>query len=280
MVEVGAVYSVLPHIRSADDIMGEMSSLRSVGQQRLKQKRPKPVNKRVFASVERPFQEVIDEGFAEAQRRDPEHLRTWLVLVDGDFKQIVAIEAAAARLGVRITIICDCIHVLEYLWHAAHCLHKPGSDEAQKWVSTRFRDLLEGADPSDMAAGMRRSATNRKLDGKKRKKIDDCARYLINHKTQIDYATALANGYPIASGVIEGACRHIVRDRLDCCGARWTVKGAEAILKLRSLRSSGDLDDYWDYHLQHEFKRNHEAKYANQIVPNPFSRKAKLKLLS
>jgi hypothetical protein len=280
MAEVGAVYSVSPHIRSANDILGEMSSLRSADQTCMKPNRPRPVNKRVLASVERPYYEVIDEGFAEAQRRDPQHLRPWIVLVDGDPKQIVAIMAAATKWGVPITLICDCIHVLEYLWQAAHCLYKAGSSEAQKWVSTRFRGLLEGEDPSAMAAGMHRSATHRKLDTNKRKGIDDCARYLIHHKTQLDYATALANGYPIASGVIEGACRHIVRDRLDCCGARWLVKGAEAILKLRCLRSSGDLDTYWQYHLQQQFKRDHESKYVHQSVPYPFAGQSRPRLVS
>jgi hypothetical protein len=279
MAEVGAVYSVSPHIRSANDIMGEMSSIRSADHPYLNQNRPRPINKRVFASVERPFHEVIDEGFADAQRRDPQHLRPWIVLVDGDPKQIAAIQAAAARWGVQVTIICDCIHVLEYLWHAAHCLYKAGSTDAQEWVTARFRGLLEGEDPSAMAAGMCRSATNRRLEANKRQAIDDCARYLIHHKNQLDYATALAKGYPIATGVIEGACRHIVRDRLDCCGARWLVKGAEAILKLRCLRSSGDLDAYWKYHLQQEFKRNHEAKYADQCVPNPFSGQSRLRLV-
>ena len=83
------------------------------------------------------------------------------------------------------------------------------------------------------------------------------------------FGDALAAGLPIASGVIEGACRHLVRDRLDCCGARWGVLGAEAVLKLRALSVSGDFDEYWAFHQAREHQRNHVAAYANGIIPNP-----------
>ena len=90
MVEVGAVYSISPNIRSANDILGEMSSLRSADSHKATQDRPRPIHKRVFASVERPFSEVIEEGFADAEHQDPMHLRTWVALVDRDPKQIAA----------------------------------------------------------------------------------------------------------------------------------------------------------------------------------------------
>ena len=75
--------------------------------------------------------------------------------------------------------------------------------------------------------------------------IDWC---LIKNKKRLAYDTALADGLPIASGVIEGACRHLINDRLDITGARWSLAGAEAMLKLRSLKSSGDFDEYWSFH--------------------------------
>ena len=83
----------------------------------------------------------------------------------------------------------------------------------------------------------------------------------------LDYPTALNNGWPIATGVIEGACRHIVADRLDITGARWGLEGAEAILKLRALRSNKDFHAYWQYHLAQERRRVRESRYANSIIP-------------
>jgi hypothetical protein len=79
----------------------------------------------------------------------------------------------------------------------------------------------------------------------------------------------MAAGLPLATGAIEGACRYLLQDRLDITGARWSLRGAEAVLKLRALRSSGDFDEYWAFHLAQERARNHEARYAGQQVPGP-----------
>jgi hypothetical protein len=214
--------------------------------------------------------DVIDEGFREALRRDPDRRHRWVALVDGQEQQLQAIRAAARRHGVDVAIVCDFIHVMEYLWKAAHCFHPAGSDEARQWVSHHARVLLEGADPSQVAAGMCRSATLRGLEV--RAAVDKCARYLRKRRQYVRYGEALAEGFPIASGVIEGACRHLVRDRLDCCGARWSVEGAEAVLKLRALASSGDFDAYWAFHQGREHERNHLSAHAGGAPPNPIPR--------
>jgi len=78
----------------------------------------------------------------------------------------------------------------------------------------------------------------------------------------VDYDEYLSQGLPIASGVIEGACRHLIKDRMDLTGARWRLKSAEAVLKIRSLRSSGDLETYWKFHQAKERERNHSSNYA------------------
>ena len=100
-----------------------------------------------------------------------------------------------------------------------------------------------------------------------RASADTCAAYLSNKARYLDYPTALANGWPIATGVIEGACRHLVKDRMDITGARWGLHGAEAILKLRAVRSNGDLGEYWDYHLSREKQRVHQSRYADNLIP-------------
>ena len=92
------------------------------------------------------------------------------------------------------------------------------------------------------------------------------ARYLDNKKDYLDYATALEKGWPIATGIIEGACRHIVKDRMDITGARWGLEGAEAILKLRAVIASGDFEDYWRFHLRREHERIHHARYRDSLV--------------
>jgi hypothetical protein len=104
----------------------------------------------------------------------------------------------------------------------------------------------------------------RELPPDKRVGADDCADYLIAKRSMLRYDRYLRQGLPIATGVIEGACRHLIVDRLDITGARWSVRGAEAILRLRSLRSSGDFDDYWRFHLEAEHARNHASRYAGK----------------
>ena len=271
MAEVAAVYSVAPHVRTAEDVIGELASIR-IARPAEKPIRPRPVNKRVWASVERGMLQVIEEGFQEALRRDPGRRRRWVAVVDGQEQQLDAVKAAAKRHGATVTIVCDFIHTMEYLWKAAHAFHEAGTEAAREWVSDHARMLLEGADPSQVAAGMRRSATLRKLEN--RKAVDKCAGYLKKRRDYLWYGNALAAGLPIASGVIEGACRHLVRDRLDRCGARWSVDGAEAVLKLRALMASGDFDDYWQYHLEREHGRNHLRHYAGGAPPNPIPSRA------
>jgi hypothetical protein len=94
-------------------------------------------------------------------------------------------------------------------------------------------------------------------------------RRLGNKAEHLDYPKALANGWPIATGVIEGACRHLVADRLDITGARWGIQGAEAILKLRALKTNGHLDDYWEYHKTKHHQRVYPHANPTDTIPLP-----------
>jgi hypothetical protein len=257
MATVAAVYTVARHLRSADDIMHELRPVRAAA----KASRPRARAKRVWASVEKDARVVTREVFDEAERRDPEHRRTWVVVVDGDRNQIRNIRREASRRGIEIVLVLDFIHALGYLWKAAWSFFEHGDPEAGKWVRERARRLLEGRS-SDVAGGIRRSATKRGLPAARRKGADECANYLIAKRKMLHYETYLPQGLPIASGVIEGACRHLVEDRLGITGARWTVPGAEAVLRLRALRSSGDFQEYWRFHLAQERRRNHDSRYA------------------
>jgi hypothetical protein len=102
----------------------------------------------------------------------------------------------------------------------------------------------------------------------------------IGYPWVLHYDRALAEGLPIATGVIEGACRYLVKDRMGRTGARWSLTGAEAVLRLRALRASGDFDDYWLFHLEQEHQRTHQSRYAGAAMPNPLPpRRPQLKLV-
>jgi hypothetical protein len=260
MATVAAVYDLTPQARRPEDVLAELRPVRDVSQPR-----PRARNKRVWARVEKSAEEVTEDVFEEARHRDPECRHRWVVLVDGDRHQIRRVRAEARRRGMSrdITLVVDFIHVLEYLWGAAWCFFEEGDKEAERWVTERAFAVLQGHS-SDVAAGIRRSATKRELPADRRKGADACADYLLAKRSMLRYDRYLRQGLPIATGVIEGACRHLIVDRLDITGARWSVRGAEAILRLRSLRSSGDFDDYWRFHLDAEHQRHHASRYAGK----------------
>jgi hypothetical protein len=256
MATVAAVYSIERQVRTPESIMSvEVQKKEEVPKVRAR-------HKRVWASVERTPEQVTEEVFQEARRRDPEGKRPWVMLVDGHEGQLEDIHAAIERHGVEVTLILDFIHVLEYLWKAAWCFFVPGCQEAEAWVGERALQILRGK-ASDVAAGMRRSATLRDLCQVERKGVDTCADYLVKYREMLRYDRYLAEGFPIATGVIEGACRHLVKDRMDITGARWRLRSAEAVLKLRSLHSSGDTETYWAFHKAQEQTRNHLSRMAS-----------------
>ena len=107
------------------------------------------------------------------------------------------------------------------------------------------------------------------LDMDAAQSVEAAAEYLVNNTHLLHYDRALADGLPIATGVIEGAFRYLVNDRMGRTAAVWSVKRAEAVLRLRALRASGDFDDYWPFHLEKEHERTHRSRYADGDVPNP-----------
>ena len=199
---------------------------------------------------------VIEQGFEEAVRRDPDQRMHWVVLIDGQEELLRQVYAAAKRYKVAITVVQDFVHVLEYLWKAGHALHPEAAEEREGWVMDRAKAVLEGR-AQDVAVGLRRAATRKQLSQSERTPVDKAADYIDNNQQRLQYDQALAQGLPIATGVIEGACRHLVKDRMDITGARWGLERAEAILKLRSLKISGDLTAYLQFHFQQEARRNY-----------------------
>jgi len=265
MAQVAAVYTVAPYVRTMGDVVADLQPVRDVARHR---DRPRPSNKRVWASLIKPTAAVIRDAFEQARRRDPRFTRTWVVLVDGNRDQLKLVKKTARKLGVEITIVVDLIHVLEYLWKAAYAFHKEGTKEAEQWVQQRLMWLLQG-EAAKVSENLRRNVRDAKLEGAALKPVKKCLRYLRGVRDYIAYDGAISAGLPIATGVIEGACRYLVKDRMERTGARWSLTGAEAVLRLRALRASGDFDAYWVFHLEREHERNHRRNYADGQVPSP-----------
>ena len=255
MATVAAVYTIEPYVRTPEEIVGELRPKRHL---EVVSPRPRPESKRIWASLQKSKDDIFNEVAQEMWNRDPYGTKLRVALTDGE----KALQQRALLLDV--VLILDIFHVIEYLWEIARAFYpkqKNGKDqlEAKEWMSKRLLWILQG-NVSTVVRGVRQSATKRKLRGKKLEAISKATRYFMNNREHMRYDEYLAAGYPIGSGAAEGACRHLINDRLERTGMSWSEDGAEAVLKLRAIEISGDTDAYWEYHL----KREHERLYTSR----------------
>ena len=145
---------------------------------------------------------------------------------------------------------------------------EPEDSNAAQWVGEQIEPRLQGQVHS-MVRSLRRSAPLQGLSATQREPIEQCATSLANHASSLNYPPSLAKGYPIATGVIEGACRYLVKDRMEITGARWGLEGGEAVLKLRALSINGDFDADWNFHEKQEYQRNYQAKFSEMPKARP-----------
>jgi hypothetical protein len=229
-------------------------------------KPPRAVNRWYACDITAGRDVTVGKVFAEAEHRDPGHARTWVALVDGDIYQLGLFQAAAAARGITLVIVIDFIHVLEYLWKAAWCFHPPRDPAMEDWVIAQGLDILHGR-TADVITRIARLTEDHppKPGGEHARIIRKTLHYLAAKQPFMDYPAALAAGWPIATGVIEGACRHLVQDRMGITGARWGLEGAQAMLWLRAIAASGDTGAYWDYHITREHQRNHTSRYQDNL---------------
>lgn len=243
-----------PQPRRAEDILEQFKpkAARELSEVKL----PRPQNRGVRGTVARSQEDAVWEMFEESQRRDPHHTRPWVALIDGSSSQREQILREAKERGVKVDLVLDLMHVLHYLWDCGKALHGGVTDGAQDWVTEYTRLLLTTPIVSTVSALRQQVKTGKKSSGAKRA-LRKCATYLENNAVALDYVNALASGYPIATGNIEGACRYLIRDRMDITGARWTTTGAEAMIKIRALQKSGDWEEYCDHHFLQEHLRSY-----------------------
>lgn len=182
--------------------------------------------------------------------RDRRRAHPWIIVTDGER----ALQRRVCKLFEDVTLVLDLLHVLEKLWKAAHALHAEGSAEAEGFVRVRALRILRGQ-VSQIVKGLRQMVTKRKLTGAKQKALLDAAGYFYRNRTRMAYDQYLAHGSPIASGSVEGACKNLIKDRMERSGMRWTPPMAEAMLRLRALYLSGDFEEYWDFHVLEDQRR-------------------------
>jgi len=225
---------------------------------------PEAVNRRYRVDIAADRSATIRWLFDEAGRRDPGHTRDWIALADGDNHQIRLFEAEAADRGITgLVILIDLIHVLGYLWKAAWAFHPPRDPEIETWTIAQALEILHGRTAGVITRITQLAARHPPQSSEHAKNIKKTLSYLTAKLPYLDYPRALAAGWPVATGVIEGACRHLVKDRMAITGARWSTDGAQAILWLRVIAANHDHDAYWNWHLRQEHQRNHLSRYQD-----------------
>lgn len=249
MAYVGAVYTIDRFPRTAQDVVEELARKQRA------MDRPQPRHKQVWAEMTRVAegeacsgrQRLFIEMAVAAHERDPQRHKTLVCLMDGE----AALWEVAGEWLPRAVGILDLFHVLERLWQAAHVFHPEGSREAEQFVAHRLRMLLEGQ-VGYVLGGLRRLQKQHALSGEKRRTLNAVIRYYQNNRQHMKYDEYLAAGYPIGSGVAEGACRHVVKDRMEQTGMRWSLDGAQSMLHLRTIYLNARWDEYVNYRIQDE----------------------------
>jgi hypothetical protein len=242
MAEIVAVADFTPAVREPGDIAAPPA-------RRKAHPGPEARDKWVPASVTESIEDMIAAAFDEADRRDPERVRQRVFLVDGNKQQLAAIAAQAEERGLKVPVLIDYIHV-GYIGKAASALYPGDPVLAGQWADGQLLRVLHGrakavaATLASVAAKTRKSPRGRDLD---LTDVDRAVTYLNNNRQHMKYDKALEEGWPIATGMIEGACRFVIEDRFGITGARWSPQGAEDILKIRAVVVNGDLDDYMRY---------------------------------
>lgn len=258
MAIVGAIYSVDRYVRTPQEVTAALfRDPRRPDEE--SQTRPLPVGKHVWAALSqaadgklaKPMKAVFSWQKQELDKRNPQNSKETVCLMDGE---PCLWDAKQEHYGEKVVEILDILHVTPKLWQAAHLFCKEGSDEAREFVRQRVQRVLSG-EVKGVLKGLRRLGTMRGLSGKKKKDLQKISGYLSNNATRMHYDEYLKKGYPIASGVIEGACRHYIKDRMERAGMRWSRKGAQAMLDVRSEYLNGDWKAFHQFRIARDTQR-------------------------
>ncbi len=267
---VGAAYTVDPYRRTPEEVLEALFRSKKDPSQH-PPSRPKPLFKRVRASLlrdaadtSRPsYEEIFGWLAQEVRERNAHGHKPVACLMDGQESLWNALHAYLP--DVHIIEILDLLHACSYVWDAAHLFHKKKSKAASRFAKERILRILNG-EVTLVIRGLRWKATHEKLSAKRREELEGICGYLENNAHRMAYHEYLAAGYPIASGVIEGACRHVVKDRMERSGMRWILDGAHAMLGLRCIYLSGAWEEFMRFRIQRECERLYPGQSANDEI--------------
>ena len=269
MACIGCVYSVDPHRRTPEELVATLFR----DPQRTKEQPPTPRNKRYWAELSRDLgddevvrgQELVFQQLQQEieQRRQPGQLL--VQLSDGQASLATDRQAYLPKDELTVDIL-DLMHVLPRLWEAAHLFHKEGSQQAAQFVRERLTRILQGC-AGYVIGGLRQMTAG--LTAAKKQRLRTICDFLQKNKQRMRYDEYLRLGCPIATGVIEGACRHVIKDRMERAGMRWKVPGAQAMLNLRTINTNGDWAEFQEFRiaLENEYLYRHPKTFESREWP-------------
>jgi hypothetical protein len=252
---VTTVYTIAPHPRTPQQVV---DSFFDPQETKTKVSRPRPQNKQVWATLDGK-DAALDRLLKQVANRQGEHIQHRVALSDG-------CEALQSRIQDRFapfTLILDFIHADEYLWNVANSLLGENHPQRLAWMKEHTLQILSGQ-TEQLIAQFRQMAQDNQYSAAQQAQLTKTANYFERNLPYMDYATYLKRGWPIASGVIEGACRHFVKDRCELSGMRWERTGAEALLHLRAVAENGDWDDYHLFRKHQRQLRLYHSPYPEQ----------------
>ncbi len=243
MATVISTYVTRRHVRTADDVLTDVSD-----EDRCDAK-PKPENKITWGSLTETPDNTVGRLKKAVDQRLPKGNELVCVL-DGERSLWTLVYAYFPKAF----FVLDIFHVLEHLGKAALCFYDEGSPKARQFVTERLKMLLVGR-AGAMIGGLKQMVSKHKLSSAKKHSLEQVIGYLERNRKHMRYEICLAKGYPIGSGVIEGACRNLINDRLELTGMSWTIQGAESIMRLRAVHINKNWDTFWQYRCKSERRR-------------------------
>lgn len=268
MACIGCVYTVDPHIRTPAALVATLFR----DPDRPPQPPPEARQKRYWTALTREedgrtvraqdevFQHLRDDVALRRQKR-----QTVVHLCDGQ-RSLETDRQKYLPQDQRTVDVLDLMHVSPRLWEAAHLFHPEGSDAASQFVRERLQRVLEGS-AGRVIGGLRQKGTKHGLRGVPAKRLERLCGFLEGNLHRMRYDEYLRAGYPIATGVIEGACRHVIKDRMERAGMRWKVPGAQAMLQLRAIHANGDWRTFQDARIKYEIERLYPHAKILQSIP-------------
>jgi hypothetical protein len=278
MATLACTYTVDPYVRTPEQIVAALMRDDKVAQPT---DRPEPCGKRYFGCFAQPARDGADavpSAYGAFAWVVDEAARRWrpgqpvIRLMDGQKSLWDAADVCLEELRDKMQAhdpkqefvdIADLLHVSQYVWRGAKVLYQH-REQQEAFVENRLLRILEG-DVHGVVIGMRRMGTQRGLRADQRKELTTVCNYLENNAERMRYHEYLQAGYPIATGVIEGACRHIIKDRMEQGGMRWTLPGAKAMLNVRAVCASSEWSAFHSWRQSENRKTTHKN---NDLIAN------------